>query len=249
MRSLVTIFFAVSLLTSAAGAQPGEYRRGVQQFPCLQSIPKGHQLNLDFGQLCFYEQANAKLSQPTQYRVVYFGDSITLGWGAHVQGLIATDTINRGISGQTTAQMLVRFRADVLNLKPRVVHLLMGANDIAGNTGATSVQRIKEAIASMAEQARVNGIRVVLASILPATRFSWRPEISPSQTIREINQWLEGYSKREGFIYVDYYSVLNDGQGGFAPMLANDGVHPNAAGYDRMKPLAAEAIRKAAQSN
>lgn len=248
MKSFALIILTVSLVSFMVQAQQDGYKRGVQVTPCSQAIPKGHQLNLDFGQLCFYEQANAKLSQSATDRVVYFGDSITQGWGTRIPGLNANETINRGIGGQTTAQMLVRFRADVINLRPRVVHIMAGTNDIAGNTGATSVQRIKDALSSMAELAHANGIRVVLASIPPAKKITWRPEVEPVAPIAEINQWLSRYAKTKGFVFVDYHSVLNDGSGGFIQNLATDGVHPNEAGYSRMIPLAADAIRRAVVS-
>jgi acyl-CoA thioesterase I len=246
MQIKILLTIAVILGASTSLAQD-EYKRGVQPNPCAQAIPKGHQLNLDFGQLCRYEDANAKLPAPSANRVIYFGDSLTQGWGNLIPGLDPRDTINRGISGQTTAQMLVRYRADVINLKPRVVHLLMGTNDIAGNTGATSIARIKDSISSMAEQSRAKGIKVVLASILPAKEFSWRPGIDPRNTIRELNQWLRLYAAKEGFVYVDYFSALSDTQGGFDPSLCTDGVHPNQAGYNKMTALAIQAIRRATQ--
>jgi lysophospholipase L1-like esterase len=243
--SLLIVFLMGGISVSFAQPIPATFQRGVQKFPCRQTIPPGHQLNLDFGQLCRYEDENAKLPPPTDHRVIYFGDSLTELWGRQIPGLQSDDVINRGISGQTTAQMLVRFRSDVINLKPRVVHLLMGTNDIAGNTGATSVARIEDAIKSMAEQAHANGIRVVLASILPAKTIPWRQGIDPVPAIHEINRWLESYAAKEGFTYVDYYSRLKDGGDGFTTSLTRDGVHPNASGYAVMNPLAADAVQRA----
>lgn len=249
MLKTLTLFMAVSMVFAASSealAQVG-YKRGVMADPCSQVIPQGHQLNLDFGQMCKYEAANAKLPPPTDHRVVFFGDSLTELWASRIPGLQADDVINRGISGQTTAQMLVRFKADVLNLKPRVVHLLMGTNDVAGNTGATTLKRIEDAIQSMAEQARSNGIRVVLGSILPMKSVVWRPTdgIDPVPPIHDLNVWIKNYAAQEGFTYVDYFSVLDDGTGGFKAALTFDGVHPNQAGYDVMIPLAADALQKA----
>ena len=176
-------------------------------------------------------------------------DSITFGWGGQAPGPNPTDTINRGIGGQTTAQMLVRFRSDVVDLRPRLVHLMMGTNDIAGNTGATSLKRIKSAIASMAEQAQAKGIRVLIGSVLPAKVIPWRPEVRPAATIRALNSWIKAYAEREGFIFVDYYSALVDAQGGLAEKWTRDGVHPNSAGYQVMRPLVEEAIQKAVSSH
>lgn len=241
----VAAFSFVLLATSITQAQTPAYPRGVQADPCATPIPPGHQLNLDFGQLCRYEAANRKLSPATPERVVYFGDSLTEGWGQRLPGLRADDVVNRGISGQTTAQMLVRFRADVIDLKPRIVHLMMATNDLAGNTGATTVARIQDAIASMAEQARAKGIRVVLASVLPADHFSWRPGIDPRASIRAINQWMAQYAAREGFTFVDYHSALADANGAMKSAYTRDGVHPTSAGYDVMIPLAQDALLRA----
>lgn len=234
------------LISQALAQTTAAYPRGIVSDPCAVAIPQGHQLNLDFGQMCKYEKRNAQLLPPTDHRVIYFGDSLTELWGAGIPGLQTDDTINRGISGQTTAQMLVRFKADVLNLKPRVVHLLMGTNDIAGNTGATTLKRIEDAISSMAEQARAGGAKVVIGSILPMKVVTWRKEIqNPVASIRELNRWLADYAKREDFVYVDYFSALDDGTGGFKAALTVDGVHPNKAGYDVMAPLASAAIATA----
>ncbi len=246
-RYLVALFFtSLQLFGFTVMAQtPAAYPRGVQALPCQAAIPQGHQFNLDFGQFCRFEGANAKLPPATDHRVVYFGDSLTEMWGTRIPGILADDVINRGISGQTTAQMLVRFRSDVINLQPKIVHLMMGTNDIAGNTGATTIQRIEDAIATMAELARANGIRVVLASVLPAKKLSWRPGIDPVPPIQAINKWLVSYAAKEGFTHVDYYSALTDGRDGMNPAYTQDGVHPTAAGYDVMIPLAADAIQRA----
>ena len=230
-----------------AAATSPSVLRGVQVAPCSKPLPPGQQLNLDFGQLCRYEEANAKLSKPTSQRVVYFGDSITELWGRQIPGLQPDDVINRGISGQTTAQMLVRFRSDVTNLHPHIVHLLMGTNDIAGNTGATTIVRIEEAISSMVEQAQASGIRVVLAAILPAKRYSWRTEIDPVANIRKINLWMADYASRRNVTFVDYRRTVTDGGDGLNPLFTTDGVHPNSGGYNAMGVLAADAIRRANQ--
>jgi len=142
MIQTLLVLVASAIASVALAQQPPGYQRGILTDPCSQVIPQGQQLNLDFGQMCKYEAANATLPPATPHRVVFFGDSLTELWGSRIPGLQADDVINRGISGQTTAQMLVRYKSDVLNLKPRVVHLLMGTNDVAGNTGATSLKRV-----------------------------------------------------------------------------------------------------------
>ncbi len=202
-------------------------------------------LSLDWGQSCRYQDENATLPPPTRARVVFLGDSITDGWINLDPELFTHDRLDRGISGQTTAQMLVRFRADVIDLHPAVVHIMAGTNDIAGNMGPTSLATIQGNIASMAELARAHGAHVILASITPTVQYGWRPQLRPAAAIAAMNEWLRGYAAREHFTYVDYFAVLEDGHGAFKPELADDGVHPNAAGYAVMRPLAEAAIARA----
>ena len=238
LAMIIVTLFVMTQITFAG--------RGVEDNPC-QFVPPGTQLSLDYGGHCYYEAENSRLpSNHSGRRVLYFGDSITQGW-RHLPGLPEGETINRGIGAQTTTQMLVRFRADVLNLKPQVVHLLAGTNDIAGNTGPTSLSRIKEAIMSMCEQAKARDIKIVLASILPAKVYPWNPSLDPVPSILALNQWLKEYAAQEGFVFADYYSTLSDGNDSFQKRLANDGIHPNAAGYAAMEPIAREAIAKAFQ--
>jgi len=199
-------------------------------------------LGLDWGQMCRYQHDNAALPATSKRRVVFLGDSITAGWKSLDPGFFGDDTLDRGISGQTTAQMLVRFRADVLELHPALVHIMAGTNDVAGNTGPTSLATIQGNIATMVELAHAHGIGVVLASIPPAARFWWYPSLQPAATIVALNNWLRGYAAREHLVYVDYHSALADAVGGLKVTLADDGVHPNAAGYAVMRPLAERAI-------
>lgn len=194
-------------------------------------------MQLDFAGLCRYEAANGKLPPPTDHRVVLLGDSITEGWGRVDPKLFSEDIINRGISAQTSTQMLVRFRADVLNLRPKVVHLLVGTNDVAGNGGPTTLARIEGAIASMVEQARAAKVEVLIGSVLPAKDFGWRPTIKPVEQIAELNAWLKDYAKANGLVYIDYYSEMEDEAHGLKTELTIDGVHPNEAGYAIMKKL------------
>ncbi len=209
----------------------------------------------DWAQLKRYQADNAALppsgdpSNPTTARILFYGDSITDGWGRWADtGTFfpgKTNYINRGISGQTTPQMLVRFQQDVVHLHPAAVLILAGTNDIAGNTGPSTPAMVEDNFTSMAQIARASGIKVILASILPALNYPWKPGIDPVPTIREVNQWLKDYCAKEGFTYLDYYSAMADENGGMKPGLAKDQVHPTSAGYAIMEPLAEAAIAKA----
>lgn len=201
--------------------------------PCVRSIGGG---------LCRYAAENRGLPPATLGRVVFFGDSITEFWKDYVPDMFSDTVLNRGISGQTTPQMLVRFRQDVLALKPAVVHILAGTNDIAGNTGPTTVARLTDNLETMAELARAHGIRVILGTILPAKRYPWRPEIDPVPAISKANKWIRTYAAREGLGLADYHAVMGDAHDGLPSYLAPDGVHPNKAGYEIMGPLAFAAL-------
>ena len=203
---------------------------------------QAHALMRDFGQLCRYAAANAALTE--RPRVVFAGDSITDNWIGADPGFFTHGIVDRGISGQTTPQLLVRFRRDVIDLHPRAVHIMIGTNDIAGNTGAATIETVEGNIASMAELARAHGIAVILASIPPAAAFPWAKDKHPVAQIAALNHWIAAYAAREGFTYVDYHPVLATPQGGMKPGLAKDGVHPTPAGYAAMRPLAEAAIRR-----
>ena len=196
----------------------------------------------DFFGLCRYREENAKLGPATRARVVFFGDSITELWRAADVGLFSGETLNRGISGQTTAQMLGRFRHDVIALQPRGVHIMAGTNDLAGNTGPTTLAWIQANIRGMVELARAHRIGVVLAAIPPATHFNWRPSIRPAAQVKALNDWIKGYAASEKLGFVDYSGVLGDGSGGLKAELTSDGVHPNPAAYRLMRPLAEGAL-------
>jgi len=221
-----------------------------QQGPSLAEQVQAMQKQLaDWPQLTRYRAENAALPpvQTGQRRVVFFGDSITEGWGKTGSATFfpGQPYINRGISGQTTAQMVVRFRQDVIALKPAVVVILAGTNDIAGNTGPATPEMIQDNLASMTQLAQANGIKVVLASVLPASDYPWKPGLMPAPKIRALNDWLRQYAKAHQAVYLDYYAALDDGQGGLSKQVSADGVHPNAAGYAVMQPLAEQAIRQA----
>ena len=203
-------------------------------------------LATDFPWLERFKDENAKLGAPAQgeQRVVFMGDSITEGWHLD-QSFPGKPYLNRGISGQTTPQMLVRFRQDVINLQPKAVVILAGTNDNAGNTGPETLGQIEDNLASMAELAQANGIKVILCSILPAYDYPWQPGLMPAPKIDTINAWLKDYAARKGFLYVDYHAAMKDSRDGLPENLSKDGVHPLPAGYAIMAPLAQAAIDKA----
>jgi lysophospholipase L1-like esterase len=198
-----------------------------------------------------YREANEGLAAPAkgENRVVFMGNSITEGWGrVNPEFFEGKPYINRGISGQTTPQMLVRFRADVIALQPKVVVILAGTNDIAGNTGPSTLEMIADNIYSMAELARANGIKVVLSSVLPAFDYPWKPGLEPAPKIVALNKLIKDYADKNKIVYLDYFSAMADDRDGLPKELAGDGVHPTKAGYEIMGPLAEAAIAKALKS-
>jgi lysophospholipase L1-like esterase len=211
----------------------------------------------DWPDLARYREANAKVAAPTkdEQRVVFMGDSITDFWvqprfGAFFPG---KPYIGRGIGGQTTPQMLIRFRWDVIALQPKVVVILAGTNDIAGNTGPMTLEEIEGNLVSMAELARANGIRVVLASVMPVSNYGHGRDGNPvdmrikrpPEKILELNAWIKKYAAENGQVYLDYFSAMVDDRGLLKKDLSEDGLHPNAAGYAVMAPLAEKAIQLA----
>lgn len=204
------------------------------------------QLLVDFGGLERFRKADAALSapKPGENRIVFMGDSITEDWRLE-KSFPGKPYINRGISGQTSPQMLVRFRQDVIDLHPKVVLILAGTNDIMENTGPMTTEESGEMIASMADLAAANNIQVVLCSVLPSSEFAWSPALKPAPRIVELNAWIRKYAADKGYVYVDYYSALTDDHGGLSPALSDDGVHPSPAGFAIMAPLAEAGIEKA----
>jgi acyl-CoA thioesterase I len=205
-------------------------------------------LTTDWASLGRYRDANAQLPPPQrgEHRVVFMGDSITDAWAKSFSKLFpGKPYIGRGISGQTTPQMLVRFRQDVIALRPEVVVILAGINDIAENTGPTTLEAIGDHLTSMVDLARVNGIRAVLASVTPAIDFPWRKGKAPAARIVALNRWIEQFAESRGLVYLDYYTALAGANGGMKDGLSSDGVHPTDAGYAVMAPLAERAITDA----
>jgi lysophospholipase L1-like esterase len=227
-------------------------RRAVSLAFCLVWAPspralhaQNAHLSVDSLALQRYREANATLGAPApgESRVVFYGNSITEGWARHFDAMFPNKPyIGRGISGQTTPQLLVRFRQDVVALKPRAVVILAGTNDIAGNTGPSTVEMIQDNLASMADIARANGIRVILSSVLPVYDYLWRPGLEPAPKIVALNRWLADYALRNGHVYLDYHSAMADHRQGMRADLTYDGVHPTEAGYRVMAPLAERAI-------
>ncbi len=201
----------------------------------------------DWANLAKYETQNNHLppKQSGEKRIVLMGDSITEFWSQIQPEFFAnTSYINRGISGQTTPQMLIRFRPDVLDLHPDVVVILAGVNDIAGNTGPTTNDAIFGNIISMVELAKANAIKVILCSVLPANNFYWRPNEKAAETIIQLNQLIQSYAKEHDIPYVDYHSAMADAKNGLPKEFSEDSVHPNLKGYQTMQPLLEKAVRK-----
>jgi lysophospholipase L1-like esterase len=203
---------------------------------------------VDWPYLSCYREDNNKLGLPSagEKRVVFMGNSITEGWKyVRPEYFAGKPYICRGISGQTSPQMLVRFRPDVIALKPAVVLILTGINDIAGNTGPSTLEMIEDNITSMAELAKANGIQLVLCSVLPAYDVPWNPGVCPAEKIVLLNKWIKEYAATNGFAYLDYYSSMVDERNGLKAEFSEDGVHPNEKGYKVMEQLAEIEIAKA----
>jgi len=205
-------------------------------------------LKTDWAFLNRYADENKKLPapKPREQRVVFMGNSITEGWLRTDSAFFAGKPfVNRGISGQTTPQMLLRFRQDVIDLKPTVVVILAGTNDIAGNTGPSTLDQILNNISSMADLAKTHNIKVILSSVLPAYDYPWKPGLQPAVKIIAINKKIKEYANKNGFVYLDYFSAMSDERHGLKAGLGDDGVHPNLAGYKIMEPLVEKAIAEA----
>ena len=202
--------------------------------------------HLDWAQLHKYAAQNEQLDKLANdnNRIVFFGDSITEAWFISAPTLSVDNKlwINRGISGQTTQQMLVRFKPDVVALHPQAVVILAGTNDIARNMGIVSNAFIEDNIATLAEWAKLHHVKVILCSILPTRSYSWRPEVQPVDTIHEINRWIKKYAADNDLMYVDYYAAMIDDNNGLRKELSEDGVHPNQKGYQIMNQLVRKTI-------
>ena len=240
MSRLMTLAVAVTVVAVPARAQTPEQlaeRRRIQE----------ERLHNDWAYLERYRQANTELlALRDTNRVVFMGNSITEVWARHFPTMFpGKPYVGRGISGQTTPQMLVRFRPDVIALRPKVVVILAGTNDLAGNTGPMTLEMIQDNLASMVELAKANGIRVVLSSVLPVYDYPWKRGLEPAGKIVALNAWIKDYATRNGVVYLDYHTAMADERQGLKAELTYDGVHPNDAGYRVMATLVERAIDEA----
>jgi lysophospholipase L1-like esterase len=248
IRMLLLLAVGQQLFVQVAEAQvstPGTATQG----KTLEQMQKEYQdwtrVRDDWPNFARYHADNAALAAPAagENRVVFMGNSITDGWiNASPEFFSSNHYVDRGIGGQTTPQMLVRFRADVVALKPKVVVMLCGINDIAGNTGPSTLEMIEDNIASMTEIAKANNIKVILSSVLPAYDFPWRPGLEPAGKVIALNTWIKSYAAKAKVNYLDYFSSLKDDRNGMQARYSKDGVHPNKLGYSVMEPLAKKAI-------
>lgn len=200
------------------------------------------------GKVNYYKTQNEKLSLMTsdENKIVFLGNSITENWQKMDSSFFSNKNyINRGISGQTSAQISQRFQTDVIDLKPVLVVILAGTNDIAENNGPVTIEEISENIIAMAEQAKSNKIKVILSSVLPVFDYPWRPGLQPVKKIAQLNEILKNYAGKNHLVFLDYYQAMVDNEKGLKDAYTYDGVHPNKAGYQIMGPLAEEAIAKA----
>lgn len=201
----------------------------------------------DWPNLTKFREENAQLGNPAkgEQRVIFMGNSITAGWlNANSEFFNDNKLINRGIGGQTTPQMLLRFRQDVIDLKPVAVVILAGINDIAGNTGPATTEMIEGNIASMAQLAKANGIQVILCTLLPSNRIPWRNNMNPSEKIKELNHWIKNYGMSHHIPVADYYTILADENDGLPEKYSDDGVHVNKDAYQLMQGVVMPIIKK-----
>jgi lysophospholipase L1-like esterase len=251
LRKCRLISLAVIFFSTVVFAQPGSN----DAVKAVQGLEKYREEQIplwmsDFGNLARYRSANTRLApaNPAEDRVVFVGDSITDSWHLD-KSFPGKPYVNRGIGGQTTPQMLIRFRPDVIDLNPKVVVILAGTNDIAGNTGPMTLGEIEANLATMTELAHLHGIRVVLSSVTPVSDYTERSKkyfpLRPPDQILEINRWIKDYAARNNCIYLDYFSAMVDDKGLLQRDLSEDGLHPNDKGFAVMAPLAQKAIDQA----
>ncbi|MGY4398942.1 lysophospholipase L1-like esterase [Sphingomonas sp. UYAg733] len=211
--------------------------------------PVEERIHNDWPELGRYRSANAALKPtPGRSRIVFIGDSITDWWLGADRAFFTPGRIDRGIGGQTTPQMVVRFRQDVIDLKPDVVQIMAGTNDIGGNTGPMTAEQTQDNFKTMVELAQAHGIRVIIGSILPSDRFPWKPAMETGTRIMKLNAWLKAYAASTGSVYADYWAVLKGDGLGMRDGMTGDGVHPTAEGYRAMAPVAEAAIKAALAS-
>ena len=258
MHKLACLLIVSSICMAASGIAQTQPALSAKDDPAAQavlSLERWRESRIstfmnDFGELNRYRDANAQLKSaaPDENRVIFFGDSITDAWKLDTY-FPGKGYINRGIGGQTTPQMLIRFRQDVIDLAPKVVVILAGTNDIAGNTGPMTVEQTEANYASLAELAREHSIRVVFSSVTPVHNYIKERQgfflQRPREEILQLNQWLRKYCEQNKLVYLDYFGAMVDSHGMMKENLADDGLHPNGAGYRIMAPLADAAIKQA----
>jgi lysophospholipase L1-like esterase len=251
---IAALVLILSVLTSAQTPTQSGAATGNPGQPTLTSDQiarqraQQEQLANDWPNLARYRDANRSLPpvSANESRVVFMGDSITELWDRDSGKFFASmGYLGRGIGGQTTPQMLVRFQQDVVALKPTVVVINAGTNDIAGNTGPSSLEMIEDNLKSMAQIATANGIRVVLASVTPAYDYPWKRGLEPAEKVVSLNSWMKDYCARVGCVYADYFTPMADDKHGMKEGLSRDGIHPTPAGYAIMAPIAESAIAQA----
>ena len=237
------------ILASALFAQPPAAPDTLDAAKLKTALDRANRTLQDWPNLNRYRADNEKIAPPApgEERVVFMGDSITDGWGRRYGNFFpGKPYINRGISGQTTPQMLIRFRPDVIALKPKAVVILAGTNDIAGNTGPSTLEMIEDSLASMTELAQLHGIKVVLSSVMPTCDYIQnQSDRRPNSKIIELNKWIKDYAAQHNAIYLDYFTAMLDDQGALKKELTYDGLHPNDAGYELIMPLAQKAVDQA----
>jgi lysophospholipase L1-like esterase len=246
LAALLALCGAPALAAPAEPVPPGE---GMMAQPCPAQdglwFGAAYVKQYDWAWLCRYQAENRAAASLPPPEAVFIGDSITEGWLKGDAAFFSPARLDRGISGQTSPQMLLRFQQDVIALRPRVVHIMAGTNDIGGNTGPTSAEAYQNNIRAMVDMAQASRVAVVLASIPPAAKFYWRPALQPAAHVRDLNLWLRDFALARGLVYADYYTVLTDADGGMRAEFSGDGVHPNAAGYAAMRPVAERALQQA----
>ncbi len=245
MNIIKIVTCAVVIFAQTTIAQNNTNSKDSQKL--LQEYRQFKNIRDDWANLARYQNKNSQLASPQkdENRVVFMGNSITDFWIKYSPEFFTNNPfIDRGISGQTSPQMLLRFRQDVVNLKPKAVVILCGTNDIAGNTGPSTLQMIVDNISSMSEIAQSNNIKVIIASVLPVYDYPWEKGVYPSQKIIKLNNKIRKYCKNENITYLDYFSAMVDKRDGLDSKYSEDGVHPNLVGYKVMEKLALEAIKK-----
>lgn len=255
LKVFITIILLISgyaFLQAQNNTQDAKLSTTVRQRPTpeqMEAFRKAmdEQLRNDWANLNRYREDNAKIGLPAagEARVVFMGNSITDYWINTMPEFFAGKSyIDRGIAGQTTPQMLIRFRQDAIDLKPKVVVILAGINDINGNNGPSTLEMIEDNIKSMTELAQANNIKVVLSSVLPCDSIFVRPDLHPGERVVKLNEWIQKYASDKGCGYIDYFPGLADEGNGLKKEYSSDGVHPNKAGYLIMAPLAEKEIKK-----